>query len=162
FGHYDEEQAFGLGLGLFTFRVHFSLENRFTRWFMKKFDKFFYDKDWYDTGRELSLEISTNNISWNLFWFNGVNSRHKWRMGNFYYHKVTDLILGKKIWEEETITEDDTTIDMPEGIYKATYKIEERTYKRERWFKPVSYKSISFDIPAGIPHEGKGENSWDM
>ena len=49
---------------------------------------------------------------------------------------------------------------MPEGEYDATYKVERRTWKRPRWF-PLVKESIYFEIPIGLPHEGKGENSWD-
>jgi hypothetical protein len=72
-----------------------------------------------------------------------------------------DIFLGKKKHSLEILGEGEAQIDMPEGIYPATYKIEKRTWKRPRWFSK-SNTDIWFDIPAGIPHEGKGENSWDM
>lgn len=36
----------------------------------------------------------------------------------------------------------------------------ESTWKRARWFTHKNVRA-SVDIPAGIPHPGKGENSWD-
>ncbi len=71
-----------------------------------------------------------------------------------------DLILGKAKHNLEVIKEGDTMIDMPEGKYETHYKIQRRTWSRPRWF-PKMKEEVSFDIPIGIPHEGKGENSWD-
>lgn len=49
---------------------------------------------------------------------------------------------------------------MPEGCYPATVKIEERTWKRPRWFRKTRVDAY-VDIPDGIPHEGKGTASWN-
>jgi hypothetical protein len=57
-------------------------------------------------------------------------------------------------------------IALPEGSYLAAAQYETRTWTRSRWpwwpFKKTR-QATSVDVHAwhGLPHEGKGENSWD-
>jgi hypothetical protein len=55
----------------------------------------------------------------------------------------------------------DVMVPMPEGSYRASVEIVEVTCRRPRWPFPRRYMRARVDIPAGIPHAGKGENSWD-
>lgn len=63
----------------------------------------------------------------------------------------------------------ETVVPMPEGSYPATWgvKVYERRHVRfpgtlrDHFAPPTSRPSVWLDIPGGIPHWGKGENSWD-
>lgn len=71
-------------------------------------------------------------------------------------------MFGRAKYSEKVLQEGGVTIDMPEGIYQATFKRFISYWKRPRLPFTESIHRISMDIPVGIPHEGKGENSWDM
>jgi len=92
------------------------------------------------------------------FWTN-MNNQPRNR---FFYIHIMDVILGRREYSEKVLQEGGVDIDMPEGVYKATFKRFISYWKRPRWFGVQSLHRISMDIPVGIPHEGKGENSWDM
>jgi hypothetical protein len=92
---------------------------------------------------------------------NRATDKNDHRSRHFYIH-FTDVIFGRRKYSEEVYEEGETSIDMPEGVYKATYKRFISYWKRPRWYKVQSLHRIEIDIPVGIPHEGKGENSWDM
>lgn len=82
---------------------------------------------------------------------------------NALFHKYWDIartLKGTPALTIETLKEGETEIAMPEKRYPAPYKIQRYTWTYPRWFKK-SHVSISFDFPEAIPHEGKGENSWD-
>ena len=74
---------------------------------------------------------------------------------------LRDLILGRQSCNTEELASGiPCKISMPEAAYPATAKIERRTWRRKRWFSRTR-TSAWLDIPKGIPHAGKGENSWD-
>ena len=82
-----------------------------------------------------------------------------WRQGSIHFD---DLILGRTKCERELLSDKiPIAIPMPEGNYAATAQHERMTWKRPRWFaKTRIYTNV--DVPnGGIPHAGKGENSWD-
>lgn len=114
----------------------------------------------YTNGRQIGLRFFSNAL-WVSIWEDPMESRGKdprwWR----FHIDFADLILGKRKHTREVLQSGQVTIDMPEGEYPATYEVERRTWKRPRWPFPKVHETIDFDIPAGIPHEGKGENSWD-
>jgi hypothetical protein len=71
------------------------------------------------------------------------------------------LVLGRQRCDVEVLKSGiPVVVPMPEGVYHGTAKIERRTWKRPRWFA-FSRVSTTIDCPKGIPHAGKGENSWD-
>lgn len=76
--------------------------------------------------------------------------------------KPLQIIFGKEKYSEVVKDEGEMLIDMPEGKYEATYKRFTSYWKRERAWWTKSIERIEVEIPVGIPHEGKGENSWDM
>ena len=73
---------------------------------------------------------------------------------------LKDLVLGRTHYEKEVIGRVPCAVPMPEGTYPAVATIERHTWKRSRWF-PRSRTDVWLEIPKGIPHAGKGENSWD-
>lgn len=77
-----------------------------------------------------------------------------------WYWDLARFFKGKAKYSAEILKEGTTEIAMPEKRYPANYKIERWTWTYPRWFKKTRV-GISFDFPEAIPHEGKGENSWD-
>lgn len=73
---------------------------------------------------------------------------------------IKKLILGRITYEAEALALVPCHVPMPEGNYSAVAKVQRVTRGRTRWFKRTG-KVVTLDIPKGIPHAGKGENSWD-
>ena len=67
----------------------------------------------------------------------------------------------KPLWHQGGIWGDLSSRSLPpEGTYQAHAVLEELVWSRPRWFKERMTR-VDFEIPNGIPHAGKGENSWD-
>lgn len=100
---------------------------------------------------------------WALWWKFGGDTMSwssktpKWKDGNFNFR---DFLLGQVSYSSQVLETKDVVIPMPEGSYAGVAKKEFCEWKRPRWFA-LRKTSIWIDIPKGIPHEGKGENSWD-
>ena len=108
-------------------------------------------------------EIGITIHDWALWWSmwersDEWNSRDPWWMRGCLH--IDNLFLGKQRITSEEIEKKDVGIPMPEGVYPAHATLKRVTYKRPRWFTKRWYY-VDLDIPIGIPHEGKGENSWD-
>lgn len=73
---------------------------------------------------------------------------------------LRNLVLGRVKYTTEELALVPCSIPMPEGTYQAVAKIERQSWKRPRWFRHTR-TSAWLDIPKGIPHAGKGENSYD-
>lgn len=81
------------------------------------------------------------------------------------FHKMIDwktILFGKMNYQKRKTYEGRAVVKMPEGDYHSTVEIEECTWKRKRFVKPIQKTryTITPDIP--IPEPGKGENGWDM
>ena len=114
--------------------------------------------------RYTSFRIAEINVhDWSVYWsflqfdWGWSHKMPKWMSGSL---NLTDTFLGKLDCQTEVVESKDVHIPMPEGLYAAKAKLEKRTRSRPRWFPKEAY-SIWLDIPLGIPHQGKGENSWD-
>lgn len=100
---------------------------------------------------------------WSLWWQFGGDTMSwdsktpKWKNGNFNFQ---DFFLGKVVYKADVVETKEVLIPMPEGPYPGVAKMERCVWKRPRWFARRR-TSIWIDIPKGIPHQGKGENSWD-
>lgn len=70
------------------------------------------------------------------------------------------LVLGRWDGGHIDVARVDVTIPMPEGTYHGVVTIQHWTRGRARWFKQHTTEAW-LEIPKGIPHAGKGENSWD-
>lgn len=84
-----------------------------------------------------------------------------WRVGNF---NVADVLLGRKKYEKTIVDVRPVLIPMPEGPYPAVATRTICTWTRPRWpWWPFTRmrQGGNIDCEIGIPHEGKGENSWD-
>lgn len=85
------------------------------------------------------------------------------------------IVFGpRQFWGPTITTAEDgdkgeTVVPMPEGSYPATWAVTvyERRFVRfpgtlrDALSPPWTRPSLRLDIPGGIPHWGKGENSWD-
>lgn len=81
----------------------------------------------------------------------------RWREGSFH---PRDVFLGKSRCTTTVLEERNVDIPMPEGSYPARAQLVEYAWKRRRWFAH-RIKRVQIEIEKGIPHAGKGENSWD-
>lgn len=117
------------------------------------------EKGSYWEERSIMFQIGLREMLIQGEWW--VNMNNQPRNRHFYIH-LADVIFGRRKYSETVLEEGEVEIDMPEGVYKATFKRFISYWRRPRWFGVQSLHRMSFDIPAGIPHEGKSENSWDM
>lgn len=108
--------------------------------------------EWERDGPEIRINVASRIMSWRSgdpWWCKGVKI-------NF-----ADLLLGRRVHTEAVVSESDVLIPMPEGSYRATCKISDCTWRRPRSPFKTKRRGAYVDIPGGIGHSGKGENSWD-
>jgi len=80
-----------------------------------------------------------------------------WRDSCFH---ILATIFGHIKYAEYVIEERDVVIPFPEKVYDGHVKLFDSKWKRPRWF--ASYLTrTDVAVEEGVPHEGKGENSWD-
>ncbi len=90
----------------------------------------------------------------------------EWRRDDPWWRKdivlhVVDWLIGRARCTTTKGEPSRVVIPMPEGSYLANATTESRVWRR-RWYWPDRrHDSVWIDIPGGIPHSGKGENSWD-
>lgn len=114
----------------------------------------------YGSGRELALSFHDWAVWWKVWvdpdsW---ESSRPRWRDGNL--HPI-DALFGRQGCTRKVIEERDVLVPMPEKSYPAKAQLIEFTWKRPRSPFSKTMLRVNLDIPGGIPHAGKGENSWD-
>jgi hypothetical protein len=110
--------------------------------------------------REISLKVFSCALWWTIWRdpMGGWDSRlPRWRQGCSH---IDDALLGRRRYSCETLSTHEVVIPMPEGPYPATLRMEKATWSRPRWFREVVFRA-DIDMKVPIPHEGKGENSWD-
>ena len=84
-----------------------------------------------------------------------------WKKGDLkWYWNITDKLKGRYEVSKKIIEEQDLLIPMPEKSYQAHAILADWTWKYPRWFSKT-IRRCEIDIPEGLPHAGKGENSWD-
>ena len=156
--HYDCALSFGIQFLIGSLHVHLNhhqLESWLSRKTKRADQKYgngrAFEFYWYGYGKELVMH-----------WYSDpMESRHD---DPWYHHFRIDprkILLGKSVYSERTISEHNVVVPMPEGAYPATVKLFESTWKRPRWPWPLRETRSQVEIEQGIPHEGKGENSWD-
>lgn len=154
-----QEQAIGFSIACPLFALWFGFENN---WLYDQLEKITKRKDEkYTDGRSIGLSYHGGTF-WFSLWETPMESRSsdpKWWKFNF---DPADFFLGKPKYAELVKERGDIKIDMPEGVYDATFKRFISYWKRQRSLHEKSISRIEIVIPVGIPHEGKGENSWDM
>lgn len=126
---------------------------------------FWFSFNWgrgFRRSRTFKISVHSWAIWWHVWkdWTDGWNSKDKWwqrREGSF--HPI-DFLFGRIICSEREIERRDILVPMPEKAYPATARLIENTRSRRRWL-PKRSIGVSIDVPGGIPHQGKGENSYD-
>lgn len=145
-----------LGVRLPPVAMWLSLSGAFRR--LPRFDAWWTARYRYGS-RTVEASIHDAIVWWRMW--TDPNEWHsktpRWREGNF---KPLDVILGRERYREQTLSEHDVLIPMPEGGYPAKVALRLDTWARPRWFAK-SLLRASVDVPIGVPHQGKGENSYD-
>lgn len=110
------------------------------------------------------IEFSVSIHDWTI-WFKpwGPSMSHSsrdpwWKRGVSL--NLIDALLGRTKCSTVKGNPVEVFVPMPEGKYRAMAVVETRTWTRPRWFSH-SRESVWLEIDGGIPHAGKGENSWD-
>lgn len=115
---------------------------------------------WYPEKREIGITVHDKTI-WFKLWANPM----EWFKGQPWWWEFNvaplDVLLGRQKYARRDISEGAVNVWMPEGIYPATYKVFESTWKRPRWPKVKRVIRTDIDLKQPIPFSGKGENSWD-
>jgi len=168
--HFDpSEHGWGIRLAFPPFAFYFH-HNFFTKWMNKllaseRVDKWNQSYGGYKGSSKYTMFsfFDVSFFNWGLHWdiwkfdWGWSHKMPKWMDGHIDF---ADLVLGRMKYTEKVLEERDMVIQMPEGEYKAKGKLVSAIRKRPRWFGKPDL-SITVDIPKGIPHQGKGENSWD-
>lgn len=102
---------------------------------------------WFRDGWSMSLNLFSDTMGW---------KRGDWK----WYINFGDKIKGKYEVSKKVIIERDILIPMPERPYQAHAVLADWTWTYKHWF-PMTIRRCEINIPEGLPHEGKGENSWD-
>lgn len=140
------EGALTLHLGLPPVALWFSVEHR----------------SLWKLGREaLGLGVSVHD--WRVWWrlLTPVDSwsskTPRWREGNW---DVLKTLLGDVEYSSRVLSTCSVLVPMPEGAYPGTVTLTEDSWSRPRW-PTTKLRRAKIDVPKGVPHMGKGENSWD-
>jgi len=102
---------------------------------------------WFSEGVSISISLFSD-------WTSGKKGDWKW------YWNLSDKLKGRYKVSKEIVKEIDILIPMPEKAYQAHAVLADWTWKYPRWF-PKTVRRCEIEIPEGLPHAGKGENSWD-
>lgn len=112
-----------------------------------------------DVDRSIGLTIHDWALWWKVWtpdmeWSSGTP---KWRDGGWH---VIDTFLGRMEYSTRELERREVLVPMPEGNYKGEAVLEEASWTRPRWL-PTRVVRCKIDLEKPIPHQGKGENSWD-
>ncbi len=102
---------------------------------------------WFKEGWSVSLNLMSDTMGW---------KKGDWK----WYWTISDTLKGKYKVSKEVIEERDILVPMPEKSYEAHAILADWTWHYPRWF-PKTVRRCEIKVPEGLPHAGKGENSWD-
>jgi len=112
--------------------------------------------------RRTSIRIFDWSI-WINFWLAEDNcgniKENQWRGFNKCFN-TRRFFLGESKYESKTVKEGIAVIEMEEGSYKATWKMNIDSWKRPRWFKKTITR-FEIEVKDGISHPGKGTTSYN-
>jgi hypothetical protein len=109
---------------------------------------------------EIAIRWFEGGLRWS-FWHPTMewSSRTpKWRNGHF---DPADFLLGRHKYSSEELSTENVEVPMPEKTYAGTVTLTRDTWKRPRWPFSRSIYRANIEVEGGVPHPGKGENSWD-
>lgn len=154
-----------LGVYLLLFDFYISIASKHISKFLNKHPNYHFKKTWeggedgaYWEERNIGIRLDLREHAFSGEFWDNMNRNIK---GRSFYYFLDDVFLGRAKYSEKITQEGEIKINMPEGIYDATYKLFTSYWRRPRWPFIKKIDRVSIDIPVGIPHEGKGENSWD-
>lgn len=132
----------------------------FNDWWMKRYRysgrevgfSLSYDKDGALPSLHLRFDGWVDNMEWD-------SRTPKWR---HFSTDIFDHVFGPtKHMEALLVPKKAVKIPMPEGSYDGTFELKERRISRKYWPLTETFTTAHVEVDVGIPHEGKGENSWD-
>lgn len=143
----EDDITFHIG---FFIQLYFSIEwHKLLSWFYKHkiTNRALHFYMYFNDGWPISVSLFSDSMGWK-------KSDWKWyvNIGNKFKGK---FIVAKKVIEERNIE-----IPMPEKTYQAHAVLADWTWNYPRWFSNT-IRRCTIEIPEGLPHAGKGENSWD-
>ena len=163
----SEQVVLGTYLGFFDFYISLTSKS-ISRW-LNAHPNFKFNhgkgidgkvmKGEYWEERNIGLRLSLREMIISGEWWTNMNGDPRKRA---FFIFLADKILGRAAHSTQIIQEGGAEIDMPEGIYQATFKRYYSFLKRPFWPFTKKIERMMIDVPVGIPHEGKGENSWDI
>lgn len=114
----------------------------------------------YGNGRRTGFAFHGGALWWHLWADDGEWRRtdSRWRYGHLNF---ADAVLGRQNYSERALESRSILVPMPEGSYAGTATLYEARWQRPRWPWPHVRATVKIEVPKGIPHAGKGENSWD-
>lgn len=125
------------------------------RWFRQWFDQF---PDHFDV---VSFWWFESTFWWDI-WHDADSwsSRDpRWRSSSVC---PADVLLGRHEYQSKVLSVHDAVIPMPEGPYPAVATLTEDSWTRSRFSWPAKVlRRATVEMKIPIPHQGKGENSWD-
>lgn len=155
----EREWSIAIGAYLFSFWLSVDVpwkaywEWHKARW---KYEEMAFGVDW----NMADGAVSGGFLHWQ--WWAPMHSwsstTPKWRDGTFH---PLDWLLGRHVMTDRDIESGEFEIPMPEGNYPCTIRLYESTWKRPGWFIPHRVRRADIKMVVGVPHPGKGENSWD-
>lgn len=118
------------------------------------------------------IRLHPFRFEWSLYWMDHAlwfsadggkydhsrcGERLHWRWNS---RKLTDLVLGKKVYNTTEVKRCRSVVPLPEGGMPCEIVWTEATWKRPRWKElKILRAEVTPDTPIGFP--GKGDNSWD-
>ena len=161
----NDEEGWTIGFALPPLALYLTLHARWL-WVPQRLVRFTWETPqrdvWLPEHRECRVSIS----DWTIH-LNPWSKSMEWASADPWWVRGVSIdlkrvFLGRQRCDVETMRENiPIVVPMPEGNYHGTAKIKRYTWKRARWFAHTR-ESAEIDIPGGgIPHSGKGENSWD-
>lgn len=121
--------------------------------------------DWYQA-RHTTLKVHPYEGCW-IEW-EWDHLAHEWRSSDPWWRRwslTKTTMLGRTSTDTKTVLWEPAVVPMPEGDYPGQLTLEWYTRRYVRWpgtlLHPTRAQSWRLEIPDGIPHWGKGENSWD-
>jgi hypothetical protein len=111
----------------------------------------------------IGFSVHHGGLWWDV-WQNDFEYRSgtpRWRQGHF---DPMDFLFGRTDHRKVLIGVHPVEVPMPERSYPGSVTLFESVWTRRRWPRwPLTSRMVraEVDVPEGVPHPGKGENSWD-
>ena len=153
-----DKLTFSFACGLFAMWLSF----RFHRFHFGKLSCYSDKPIFLHEERKFNVSIHDGSI-WLMAWGDPMGEWSRdmawWKYSRSF--NPMDFFFGTNKYSTKSLEEGNCLIPMPEGCYEGNYNLFVSTWERPRWPFKKQWKRITINVEKGIPHEGKGENSWD-